>query len=434
MLRRLTAAALLIAVLFLTPSVFASGAFLRAPSGYSSADYEKMSAFLEQTDGGGVKNGSRLSDAYSASDPSTWTGVEFTDESPRRIKSFTAVNVPLAGELDLSGLTALETVMLRWNSITQVNFSGCASLLRLTLGDNLLTSVDISGCPNIIYLQLGRNALTDVDLTGCPLLRFLYLFDNRLSSLDLSGCPLLESVNFSGNAIPVFDATPFPNLSVLDCAGNGLYSLTLSESDLIYYLNCQDNDLTEIDVTGLGMINTFKCANNDLREIDLSGCPNLRSFDLSGNLIADFDLSANEYVYFDRVYSMPGGTVGFEMNGESDYYSFSALPETGMQFRGWYYDDGTLASNKQNFKLYFNQAKDKPKVVIARFSAPDEYIEGDADGDNFVSAADALMVLRHIMGIVTIGEDRLWLLDMDRDGAVTAADALIILRRSMGIS
>ncbi|MBO4383893.1 MAG: leucine-rich repeat domain-containing protein [Clostridia bacterium] len=434
MMKRLTAAALMLVMLCSAFSVLAAGGAGRAPSGYNTADYDKMSAFLEIADDSGVKNGKKLSDNYKKNDPTTWTGIEFTDGQTKRIKSFTAIEIPLVGELDLSGLTSLETVLLRWNNITKADLSGCTALKRLTIGDNKLTSIDISGCPSIIYLQLGRNSLTSVDLTGCTMLRFLYLFDNLLSSLDLSNCPLLESINFSGNFIPVFDAAPFTYLTVLDCADNGMYSLALpSSSDLIYFINCRDNDLTEIDITGLGWLNTFDCANNDLREIDLSGCPNLRTLDLDGNLLGDVDLTANEYVYFDRVYSMPGGTIGFAMKDGGDYYTFSALPETGMLFRGWYYDDGEIASESLSFKLYKYQLKDKPRVVIARFSAPDEYIEGDADGDGAVNGEDALLVLRHIMGLITIDYERMWLVDINHDGVVNAIDALIILRKALGI-
>lgn len=432
MFRRLTAAALAIVVLCCALPVFASAPPVKAPSGYSSVDYNKMAAFLEKTDGNGVKNGRKLSSSYSSSDPSTWDGVAFTSKTPKKIVCFTAVDVPLVGELDLSGLTALETVMLRWNAVTRADFSGCSALKKLTLGNNLLESINISGCHEIFYLQLGSNSLGSVDLTECPKLKFLYLFDNLLPSLDLTHCPLLESINITGNLIPTFDATEFPNLTVLDCADNGMYSLTLPVSDLVYYLNCRDNDLTELDVSGLSGINTFDCANNDLREIDLSGCPLLRSLDLNGNLLLDIDLTSNEWVYFDRVYSMPGGTAGFAMNDGGDYYTFSAVPETGMQFRGWYYDDGTLASDKTDFRIYSYQLNNKPKVVIARFSAPEEYLEGDADGDGFVNAADALTVLRHVMGLLTIDADRLWLMDVNHDGAVNAIDALVILRKSMG--
>ncbi|MCR5611348.1 MAG: hypothetical protein K6F68_05895 [Clostridiales bacterium] len=430
-MKRLLSFALALVLLCAASSVSASGS--RAPSGYSSADYEKMAAFLEKTDESGVKNGLKLSPAYVKLDPSTWAGVVFTGTSPKKILSFTAVDVPLVGELDLSGLTALETVMLRWNAVTRADFSGCSALKKLTLGNNLLESINISGCHEIFYLQLGSNSLGSVDLTECPKLKFLYLFDNLLPSLDLTHCPLLESINITGNLIPTFDATEFPNLTVLDCADNGMYSLTLPVSDLVYYLNCRDNDLTEIDVTGLHGLNTFDAANNDLREIDLSGCPLLRSLDLNGNLLLDIDLTSNEWVYFDRVYSMPGGTAGFAMNDGGDYYTFSAVPETGMQFRGWYYDDGTLASDKTDFRIWSYQLSNKPRVIVARFSAPDEYPEGDADGDGFVSAADALKVLRHIMHIAPISPDTLWLCDLDRDGNVTAIDALMILRKSMGI-
>lgn len=60
-------------------------------------------------------------------------------------------------------------------------------------------------------------------------------------------------------------------------------------------------------------------------------------------------------------------------------------------------------------------------------------LNGDADGDGIVTVADALMVLRHAMGIITLDGSTALVCDVDHDGSVTIADALMILRFSMGI-
>lgn len=60
-------------------------------------------------------------------------------------------------------------------------------------------------------------------------------------------------------------------------------------------------------------------------------------------------------------------------------------------------------------------------------------VHGDADGDGAVSVSDALMALRHAMGILTLGESAASACDIDQDGSVTVADALSILRFSMGL-
>ncbi|MBR3460618.1 MAG: hypothetical protein IKH21_07540, partial [Clostridia bacterium] len=42
------------------------------PEGYNDHDYQKLVAFLEQTDDEGVKNGEKLSENYDPNDPATW--------------------------------------------------------------------------------------------------------------------------------------------------------------------------------------------------------------------------------------------------------------------------------------------------------------------------------------------------------------------------
>ena len=60
-------------------------------------------------------------------------------------------------------------------------------------------------------------------------------------------------------------------------------------------------------------------------------------------------------------------------------------------------------------------------------------VHGDADGDGAVSVTDALLALRHSMGLMTLGESAASACDIDHDGNVTVTDALLILRFSMGL-
>lgn len=64
---------------------------------------------------------------------------------------------------------------------------------------------------------------------------------------------------------------------------------------------------------------------------------------------------------------------------------------------------------------------------------PEPVLAGDADGNGSVNIADALLVLRHGMGLLTLGEDAAAACDMNSDGSVNIADALIVLRMAMGL-
>lgn len=59
---------------------------------------------------------------------------------------------------------------------------------------------------------------------------------------------------------------------------------------------------------------------------------------------------------------------------------------------------------------------------------------GDVDGDNSLTANDALMILRHALGVSTLAPGMVALADVDGDGNVTANDALTVLRMALGIT
>jgi len=58
---------------------------------------------------------------------------------------------------------------------------------------------------------------------------------------------------------------------------------------------------------------------------------------------------------------------------------------------------------------------------------------GDADGNGSVDAADALLVMRYVLGIETIADEQLAVCDVNCDGEINMNDALNILRYAMGI-
>ena len=58
---------------------------------------------------------------------------------------------------------------------------------------------------------------------------------------------------------------------------------------------------------------------------------------------------------------------------------------------------------------------------------------GDVDGDGNITAADALEVLKAVVGNVTLTADQEVLADVDGDGKVSSADALYILKKVVNI-
>ncbi len=67
---------------------------------------------------------------------------------------------------------------------------------------------------------------------------------------------------------------------------------------------------------------------------------------------------------------------------------------------------------------------------------PGSYVEkligGDVDGDGMILSDDALLILRHSLGLYTITGILEDMADVDNGGTVDAADALMVLRYSVG--
>lgn len=71
--------------------------------------------------------------------------------------------------------------------------------------------------------------------------------------------------------------------------------------------------------------------------------------------------------------------------------------------------------------------------LTATVSASSSLQLGDVDGDGTVSISDALLAMRHAMGVISLPADRFERANIDGDGDVDISDAVSILRLAMGI-
>ena len=85
-----------------------------------------------------------------------------------------------------------------------------------------------------------------------------------------------------------------------------------------------------------------------------------------------------------------------------------------------------------------------PNVVVFASSDPDELpfvpapgkpkkIRGDADGNGEVNYMDAMLVLRHSVGLEELSDAVVALCDVDNSGSLSYMDAMLILRYSVGL-
>ena len=107
----------------------------------------------------------------------------------RNLKVLYCHNAELSGELNVSGLTKLESLDCQNNKrLTSLNASGCSSLKRIAAYNASLESLNITGCSSLQELTVFENKLTSLNIAGCSLLQELSVYNNKLTSLDVSGC------------------------------------------------------------------------------------------------------------------------------------------------------------------------------------------------------------------------------------------------------
>lgn len=154
------------------PTEFVNGSYAVYP--FNANDYAKLLAFLETTDGSGVKNGRKLNRAYNPSSPVTWCGLSSVGwavvGNEARLVSLDIDGLALAGTLDLSG---------------------CSELIYLDCSDNMLEGLTLTGCSKLETLYCRSNELEALVISNLYALRYFDCRGNMLQSLRISGSPLI---------------------------------------------------------------------------------------------------------------------------------------------------------------------------------------------------------------------------------------------------
>lgn len=131
----------------------------------------------------------------------------------------------LVGALDVSKLTALDSLDVSNNQLTSLNVSGNPKLEWLSCSGNRLTMVDVSKNQKLKVLNCDDNQLTSLNVSKNQKLDGLYCCGNRLASLDVSGNQKLTSFDCTDNQLTSLDISKNRKLKVLNCSGNRLTAL-----------------------------------------------------------------------------------------------------------------------------------------------------------------------------------------------------------------
>lgn len=162
--------------------------------------------------------------------PIDWQGVEWSSDfmGKRIIGLSLPWQADLTGSLNLSGMTALTSLVMTGSRITTLNVSGCAALETLECDNNeVLSTLTLTGCASLQSLSCNYNMLGAVNLSASPELEHLSLAGNRLATLNVSACLNLEYLNCGSNNIKALDVSGLNMLNELYCHDNPISNLRL---------------------------------------------------------------------------------------------------------------------------------------------------------------------------------------------------------------
>ncbi|MCM1567075.1 MAG: InlB B-repeat-containing protein, partial [Dehalobacter sp.] len=216
----------LLLLLVLLPSTSILAGYTDTYDGYYGNDYLKLQAFLNlpsmET---GKTNGQKLNATYSQDDPTTWTGVTWTG-TPKRAQYIFWWSSGLAGDLDLSDFTSLESLGITGSNTPSIDVSGDTALTIIQLPGDNISSLDIAGTTALTELHIYENVLEEIDFSESTALTEVYCYENNLTRLNLSNNINIARVIANDN--PTKEINLNKNNVALNAyaAGNGTIALT----------------------------------------------------------------------------------------------------------------------------------------------------------------------------------------------------------------
>ena len=233
--------------------------------------------------------------------PANWLGVTWDSASPRRVIQLdlkedgsgggsiqgagwsvqmasvyqnkyegfggSGVDSRLLGNVDFSGLSALEALDLRRNdSITSVNVSGLNNLKYFSFcRQNLCDSLDLSNLSNLQFVQLSRAVgLTHLDVSNCPRLKRIKasFTGNNLKWVDISGSDSLIQLNLKTSGLTSLDLTGKSELRKVSTGSSDSLATVIGLSTLskLFALGLGRGmvDMASIDILDFDTANLYK--------------------------------------------------------------------------------------------------------------------------------------------------------------------------------
>ena len=213
---------------------------------------------------------------------------------------------------DFDGLTALTTLWLSYNSISDISpLDGLTALTTLDLDNNSISDISpLDGLTALTWLDLGYNSISDISpLDGLTALTTLYLGSNSISNISpLDGLTALTTLDLDNNSIS--DISPLDGLTALtwlDLGSNSISNISpLDGLTALTWFDLGSNSISDISpLDGLTALTWLDLGYNRISNISpLDGLTALTTLWLGYNRISDISpldgLTALTTLYLDN--------------------------------------------------------------------------------------------------------------------------------------
>lgn len=222
----------------------------------------------------------------------SYTSV-LTDAQLASIKSLVCEYEDIRDTKGLEKMTSLETLILTWGNLEEIDLTQNTNLTYLDLNTNSLNEIDLSQNKKLEEVYLGQNYLVNIDLSNNSEINRLDLYSNYLVSIDLSNNKKLIEVDLGWNDLENLNISNNQLLETLDVSGNELEQIDLTNNTELSDLNLDSNCLVEIDLTNNKKLVAVDLSWNELTNLNISQNELLESLDVYYNELEQIDLSKN---------------------------------------------------------------------------------------------------------------------------------------------
>ncbi|MCH5221486.1 MAG: hypothetical protein J1F05_04045 [Muribaculaceae bacterium] len=169
------------------------------------------------------------------------------------------------------------------SNVKVYSYDDAAPLSIFSISGASMSDIDVSKLTSLSTLTLRYAGLNAITLPATPALEELILDGNKLTSIDLSKYPKLRSLSLPNNKFSgTFDLSPLKNLEVVSLAANNL-SEVIIENPLLGHIDLSQNNLTGVNLEGAPAVYQAFFSGNQLSAIDIRGLNSLRVLFIDAN-------------------------------------------------------------------------------------------------------------------------------------------------------